>query len=70
MKHGVVTMKHQHEVMGRVSYSVILNDFCDPNPGFKVTVFFETHKRCVLRTKFFRTLIGSQNQCVKWCQFR
>ena len=41
MKHGVVTMEHQHEVMGRVSYSVTPNDFCDPNPSFKVTVFFE-----------------------------
>ena len=49
--------------------------FSDPNPGFKVTVFFEGEylkKRYMrLREKsFYRTLIGNHDESVEWYQFR
>jgi len=46
--------------------------FSDPNPSFKVTVFFESEylKTVCLREKsFYRTLIGNHGYSVEWYQF-
>jgi len=44
------------------------------NPSFKVTVFFEgeylTNSMSQGQSFFYRTLTGSNNQSVEWCQFR
>jgi len=53
-----------------VSFSMT---FSDPNPGFKVTVFFEGEylKNDVSwGQSFYRTLIGNHNQSIEWYQFR
>jgi len=52
-----------------VSFSMT---FSDPNPSFKVTVFFESEylKTVCLREKsFYRTLIGNHGYSVEWYQF-